>query len=103
MDGTAWRVYGREQGVKNPGGVGHDEGRDKRQREAAALARLVGDPSAVEPLITAARHDQDWPVRRQAVKALCRFSDPGVASPLVGVAIRDENPNVRRLSTPGEY
>lgn len=85
-----------KSGVESPDAIGHDEGRDKRQREVAALARLVGDPSVVEPLISASCHDQDWHVRRQAVKALRRFSDPRVTSPLVSVAVRDENPNVRR-------
>ena len=120
----------KRAGVKNPGGVGHDEGRDRRQREATALARLVGDPSAVEPLITAARHDQDWPVRRQAVEtlraigdtsaveslvselenqemrqetvwALRELGDIRAVEPLVRVALQDMNPSVRSSAVKG--
>lgn len=52
----------------------------RRWRAAESLARL-GDPRAVDPLVSALR-DPDWRVRRKAAWALGVLGDPRAVTPL---------------------
>ena len=65
----------------------------RRQGAAVALGE-IGDPRAVEPLITIALGDEDEEVRWAAAGALGRIKDPRAVEPLIA-ALRDEDRRIR--------
>ncbi len=65
-----------------------------RTAAAGALGR-AGTPDAVEPLIDALRHDDDWRVRAKAASSLGELSDPRATGPLAE-ALRDPAWRVRQ-------
>jgi HEAT repeat protein len=65
-----------------------------RVREVAAMALgEIGDPRAVESLIRALE-DADWELRSMIAKSLGKIGDPRTAKPLVNL-LRDKSENVR--------
>jgi aminopeptidase N len=74
----------------------HDEHLICRVRAVQALAGFTKDPEVLDALARAARHDEFWGVRQEAVRALGKFSGDRPRDVLLQAARQDGKSDVRR-------